>query len=217
MRRMLLALLLPVSLAACGAAEPVWAPDAEVARATYRHDGPPSLTLVTVINNKSGSGGHSGLIVNGSQRVIFDPAGSFKTPQVPERNDVIIGANPRVLAFYVDYHARPEWHVVMQEVRVSPEVAQRALSLVQNNGAVPKAQCAKSITAIPAAVAGVRPCRQHVVPEDRDGGFRPHPRCADPPDHRRSGGRGRAGAAGADRLPGLSRRPSAQPSIQPIP
>jgi len=148
MRRMLLALLLPVALAACGAAEPVWAPDAEVARATYRHDGPPSLTLVTVINNKSGSGGHSGLIVNGSQRVIFDPAGSFKTPQVPERNDVIIGANPRVLAFYVDYHARPEWHVVMQEVRVSPEVAQRALSLVQNNGAVPKAQCAKSITAI---------------------------------------------------------------------
>lgn len=148
MTRLILVILLPLVLGACGAAEPVWAPDAQVARAVYRHDAPPSLTLVTVINNATGSGGHTGLIVNASQRVIFDPAGSFSSPQVPERNDVIIGANPRVLAYYIDYHARPEWRVELQEVRVSPQVAEQALALVQGNGAVAKARCAKSTTAL---------------------------------------------------------------------
>lgn len=165
MKRVWGALLLPLILAACGAAEPVWAPDDQVARAIYRHDSPPSLTLVTVINNESGAGGHTGLVVNGSQRVIFDPAGSFKSPQVPERNDVVIGANPRVMAFYIDYHARPEWRVITQEVRVSPEVAQRALALVQNNGAVKKAHCARSTTAILQQLPGFSHVKQTWYPK----------------------------------------------------
>jgi len=154
MRHWIVAILLPLALTACGAAEPRWAPDEQVAQAIYRHNGPPSLTLVTVISNENGSGGHSGLIVNGSQRVVFDPAGSFKADMIPERNDVLFGVSPRVLDFYIDYHARPEWHVVLQEVKVSPEVAQKALALVQNYGAVPKAQCANSITEILAQLPG---------------------------------------------------------------
>ena len=164
MRGVLLGVVLPLMLAACGGAEPVWAPDHEVARAVYRHDAPPSLTLVTVLNTRTGAGGHTGLIVNGSQRVIFDPAGTFASPQVPERNDVVIGANPRVMAFYIDYHARPEWRVILQEVRVSPEVAQRALALVQNNGAVKKAHCARSTTAILRQLPGFGHVRQTWYP-----------------------------------------------------
>ena len=68
---LLLALLLP--LAACGA-KSIIAPEAEVQRAIYRDDSPPSLTLYTMINNRNGEGGHSALMVNGSQRVLFDPA-----------------------------------------------------------------------------------------------------------------------------------------------
>lgn len=165
MRHLILAVLLPLLVAACGGAEPVWAPDAEVARAAYRHDGPPSLTLITVISNRSGSGGHSGLIVNGSQRVIFDPAGSFRSEMIPERNDVIFGIDPRVLDFYIDYHARPEWHVVLQEVPVSPEVAQRALALVQGYGAVPKARCADSTTTILRQLPGFEPIRHSWYPK----------------------------------------------------
>jgi hypothetical protein len=136
-------------LAACGGpAEPVWAPDAEVQRYSYHYDGPPSLTLYTVISTKNGSGGHTSLMVNGSQRVLFDPAGTFKMPTAPERNDVIFGLTPRVEAVYIDYHARETFYVMQQEIDVSPEVAEMALREVQQYGAVPKAQCSLAVSRI---------------------------------------------------------------------
>ena len=76
MRRLLIALLLPLALAACGA-EKTWAPDVDVQRAIYHNDAPPSITVITVVSNSNGSGGHSALLINGSQRLIFDPAGTW--------------------------------------------------------------------------------------------------------------------------------------------
>ena len=57
MRRPILCLVLLLTLAACGA-KSVWAPDADVARAAYAADTPPSVTLFTVLNKRS----HGGLI-----------------------------------------------------------------------------------------------------------------------------------------------------------
>lgn len=142
-------------LAACGGpAEPVWAPDAEVQRYAYHHDGPPSLTLYTVISTGNGSGGHSALMVNGSQRVLFDPAGTFKMASAPERNDVIYGVTPRVESVYIDYHARVTYSVVRQEITVSPEVAEMALRAVQDYGAVPKAQCGLAVSRVLSRLPG---------------------------------------------------------------
>jgi len=141
MRRIFLVLLLPLVLAACGA-EPKWAPDADVQRAIYRHDGPPTLTLFTVVSNQNGSGGHTALMVNGSHRAIYDPAGTFQHPALPERNDVIYGMSPKAVDFYNAYHARVTWRVVSQEVQVSREVAELALRRIQAQGASPKAMCA---------------------------------------------------------------------------
>ncbi len=136
-------------LAACGGpAEPVWAPDAEVQRRTYVDDGPPELTLYTVISTKTGAGGHSSLVVNGSERVIFDPAGTFYHPAAPERNDVHFGFTDTIEKVYVDYHARETFDVVKQELQVSPRVAEMALREVEAYGAVPKAQCALAVTRI---------------------------------------------------------------------
>jgi len=104
MRRLIVIMMLPLILAAC--AEPVSAPDADVQRAAFRYDAPPSITVITVISNRSGAGAHSALLINGSQRVMFDPAGTFHHPQLPERNDVIYGMQPKALEFYLDYHAR---------------------------------------------------------------------------------------------------------------
>ena len=95
MRSLVLALGAMVFLAGC-AAESVWAPDDAVARAAYRHDRPPRLTVYTMINNNSGGGAHTSLMINGSQRVIFDPAGSFKHDTIPERNDALFGITPPV-------------------------------------------------------------------------------------------------------------------------
>lgn len=143
-----------VFLAACGAAEPKWASDEEVARAIYVDDGPPMLTLFTVINNRTGSGAHTGLMVSGSQRALFDPAGTWYHPNLPERNDVHFGMSDAVVDFYIDYHTRETYRTVIQQIEVSPEVAEIALREIQAYGAVPKGQCSISTTTILAKVPG---------------------------------------------------------------
>lgn len=136
-------------LAACGGpAEPVWAPDVEVQRYRYGDASQPSLTLFTVVSTENGSGGHTSLLVNGSERVLFDPAGTFRMPTAPERNDVIHGFSPRVETVYIDYHARETFDVYRQEIAVSPQVAEMALQEVKQYGAVPKAQCSLAISRI---------------------------------------------------------------------
>lgn len=155
MRHLLVIGILPLLLAACGGpAEPVWAPDDAVQKAIYRNDSPPKITLFTVINVRSGSGGHSGLMINGDQRLIFDPAGTFKLPFAPERNDVLFGMTDDVLKVYVDYHARQTWNVRTQELDVTIEQARILTRLVQEYGAVPKAQCTLSMTRILKQVPG---------------------------------------------------------------
>lgn len=147
MRSLVLALGAMVFLAGC-ATETVWAPDDAVARAAYRHDGPPRLTVYTMINNNSGGGAHTSLMINGSQRVIFDPAGSFKHDTIPERNDVLFGITPPVEDVYTRYHARKTYHVQIQRLDVSPELAERAIQLVKANGPVPSAQCSLATSRI---------------------------------------------------------------------
>jgi hypothetical protein len=146
MRRVLLALALPLTLANC--AEPVWAPDDAVTRARYVADEGPSITLFTVIRRLGGEGAHSGLMINGSQRVMFDPAGTWYNPMAPERNDVFYGITPRIKELYIDYHARETFDVIEQRVPVSAEVAELALGRAQSNGAVGKALCGNSISSI---------------------------------------------------------------------
>ena len=153
MRRLILCCVALLGLAAC-AAEPVFAPQEAVTAARYVAEGPTSITLYTVINNRSGSGAHSGLLINASQQVMFDPAGTWGHPRVPERNDVHYGITPRIINFYIDYHARETFRVIEQKVIVSPGVAELVKQRAEAYGAVPKAQCSNSITSILAGVPG---------------------------------------------------------------
>lgn len=153
MRRIVLLFAALLGLASC-AAEPTIAPPEAVAAARYVHDGPTSITLYTVINNRSGAGAHSGLLINASQRVMFDPAGTFRHPRVPETNDVHYGMTPRIVNFYIDYHARETFRMIEQTVVVSPGVAELVKQRAEAYGAVPKAQCSNSITSILNGVPG---------------------------------------------------------------
>ncbi len=147
--RPILALLWAMTLAACSTtAEPVWAPEAEVQRAIYSHNGPSAVTLYTVINNRSGEGGHTAVMVNGAQRIMWDPAGTWWNPGSPERNDVHYGITPRMEEIYVDYHARVTWRVVVQEVPVSRATADGLIAAFQANGAAGKASCANVTSSI---------------------------------------------------------------------
>lgn len=143
-----MALLCGLFLLAGCAGESVWAPDEMVRGVTYRHDGPTDLTLFTMINNNSGAGAHTSMMVNASQRVIFDPAGSFKHESVAERNDVIFGANPFLVDSYTRYHARETFRVRVQTVPVSAEVAEGIMRAMMEYGAVPAAHCALSTSTI---------------------------------------------------------------------
>jgi hypothetical protein len=93
-------------------------------------------------------------MINASQRVMFDPAGSWYHPRLPERNDVHFGLTDRMIAYYVDYHARETFRVVQQTVPVSPEVAERVLNNALAYGAVPPAQCTNSISRVLSDVPG---------------------------------------------------------------
>lgn len=146
--RLIGCLALCLAIGACADMERGPLPMEEQQRVAYRHPGPPSLTLVTVINNRTGAGGHSSIVVSGSQRVIFDPAGSFRPDWVTEYGDVLYGMNESVYRAYKSAHARNSHHVVTQSFAVSPETAERALQLVKARGTVPGAFCANATSSI---------------------------------------------------------------------
>ena len=163
MRKIILLLLLPLFLMGCGA-KSEWAPDERIAEVAYRHPGPATLTLVTMINNRSGSGAHTALVINASQRVIWDPAGSFAHSRIPERNDVIYGINPEAYNVYKSAHARETYHVVMQEIPVAPEVAEQAFALARQLGPVGQAQCTSSTSRLLSQLPGFENIGSHLFP-----------------------------------------------------
>lgn len=149
-----LAVFVLLALSACGTAEPKWASDEAMAKAHYVAPPPRSITLFTVVSTRNGSGAHSGLLINGSEQVMFDPAGTWQHPSLAERNDVHFGVSPRMISFYIDYHARVTYNVIEQTVIVSPEVAELVLQRAKANGAVDKAHCADAISSVLRGVPG---------------------------------------------------------------
>ena len=154
MKRILAALAVISALVGCSVDNSPDSSQEIVAAAAYRHDAPPSLTIMTMVNNRTGSGGHTALMVNGSQRVIFDPAGSFRDPRLVERGDVLYGVTPGWLSAYRSAHAREAFHVVSQEIPVTAAQAEQALRLVQANGSVPGAFCTNATTGILSSIDG---------------------------------------------------------------
>lgn len=170
MLRLALFLLAFLGIAACGA-EPTWAPDAQVQAARFVAGPPTYITLYTVINKSSGSGAHSAILINASERVMFDPAGSWHHPRLPERNDVHFGMTDKMIAFYVDYHARKTYDVIEQRVEVSPAVAELVFERVKAYGAVPKSMCTNATSTILRGVPGFESLPSTWFPKKLSGAF----------------------------------------------
>lgn len=163
MRNWILVASAVLALSACSV-QSVWSPDDVVKMAEYRHNGPTRLTLFTMISNGSGAGRHSSLMINGSQRVIFDPAGTFQHEQVPEQNDVIFGITPSVADGYTRYHARETFHVQVQQIDVSAEVAELAIRRVKAYGLVPAGKCSLSTSSVISGLPGFEQIQQTWYP-----------------------------------------------------
>lgn len=163
LRTLALLVLALVVLSAC-AGERVWAPDTAVQAARYAHGGRPELTIVTVMNYRSKRGDHTALFINADERVLFDPAGSWALPDVPERNDLHYGMTPRMGASYYLSHTRETHYTVVQRIPVSMETAMRAKALAQQAGPVPPAHCAVSTIAILRELPGFGDLRSGYYP-----------------------------------------------------
>lgn len=160
----------PMALVACSG-DPVWAPDQVVNQAIYRSGGPSQLTLFTVNNTYSGNGAHTALLVDASQRVLFDPAGSFETNVTPERNDVLFGFTPAAEQAFVSYHSRALFYMVIQTLTVPPAVAEQALQLAMQNGAVPQANCARTTSKLLRQLLGFESIRRTWSPNKLSDSF----------------------------------------------
>ena len=154
LRAVLLGVAALLVLAAC-AGRGEWAPDDAIAAARYAHPGAPEVALITIMNNRTGRGDHTALLVSAGERVLFDPAGSWYHRLAPERHDVHHGISPQMLAIYYRYHTRETHHTVVQRLRLSPEVAARALRLAQDKGPVANAFCARATAEILRALPGL--------------------------------------------------------------
>jgi hypothetical protein len=161
--RILLCLIALLGLAAC--AQPKSAPQEQIDAVRYVEGPPTYITLYTVVNKSTGSGAHSAILVNASERVIFDPAGTWYHPKLPERNDVTFGMNDKALAFYIDYHTRVTYDTIEQKVYVSPEVAEMVLQRVMAYGAVGKAMCTNATSSILRGVPGFESLPQTFYPK----------------------------------------------------
>jgi hypothetical protein len=143
MLRLLLALTAATALAGCEVYRP--ASYDEIARATYVSPEPPSITLLSMVNRSSGRSAHAGLLINGSEQVLYDPAGTFTHPDLPRRGDVHYGMTPRYVDYYERYHARFDYFVEAQKLPVSRAEADQILANAKAHGKSMKMTCALDI------------------------------------------------------------------------
>lgn len=148
-----------------------WASDADVARARYVDPNAPSITLFTSINTRNKTGAHAGLMINGSERVLYDPAGSWAHPAAPERADMLYGMTPTMLSFYVDYQGTAPFQLVQQTIYVTPEVAEQVKQAAISYGAANKAECTKAIGIILRSVPGFETLPTTWYPKAMSRGF----------------------------------------------
>ncbi len=116
-------------------------PPETVERFRYRSDGPPSLTLYTNVRIQTGKGAHTALVIDGPERVVFNPAGTWHHPKAPRINDVHYGFTEPMEAWFVDYHARETYYVRQQKLQVPMETAAEALRLAEGVGPVMPSFC----------------------------------------------------------------------------
>lgn len=171
MSRALVLCLAAAVAAGCSNRPAGTATDAQIAAVSYRDSGPASLTLYTIVNNRTGKGAHSALLINASQRVMFDPAGSFHADRIPERGDVLYGMTPAAERAYRSAHARSTFRVEMQTVEVTPAQAEAAYRLAVSNGRVSGALCSNAAANLLVRVPGFETLRPTLYPSSLQAQF----------------------------------------------
>jgi hypothetical protein len=163
MRQALLALVAALALGGCEVYQP--ASFAEIARARYVSPEPPSVTLMSMVNARSGRSAHAGLLINGSQQVLYDPAGTFTHPDLPRRGDIHYGMTPRYVDYYERYHARFDYFVEAQKVPVTRAEADQIIANAQAQGQSMKMTCGLDVADVLQPVPPFQSVHKSFFPE----------------------------------------------------
>lgn len=142
LRRLAVLCLALLALAGCAGVARAPAPEAVPARAHHPNGGAAGVTLLTVMDSRRNVGDHAALLIGGSHRVIYDPAGSFEVPAVARRHDVLYGISPAVEQVYLGYHARATHHVVAQTLPLDRAQADALIALAEAQPAARPGFCA---------------------------------------------------------------------------
>lgn len=142
----LIAVLTLVLLSAC--ADPSSDPVEKINSARYVNPEPPSITLLTMVNEDGDFGEHSAILINASQQVLYDPAGSFRDDRLARSRDVHYGVTPYLEAYYKSYHARYGYYVVAQKVMVTPEIAETIFQRAVAEGTTGQLRCGVAASSV---------------------------------------------------------------------
>lgn len=132
--------------------------------AFYRSDEPPSISLMSMIAEKTDLSEHTGILINGSQRVLYDPAGSYWVKGRPRKDDIHYGMTDAWVKSYESFHARWGYYVTRMTKLVPLEVADQAIRLSQEKGETYETQCASSASWVLKQLPGFGEIRQTMWP-----------------------------------------------------
>ncbi|MFT3974302.1 MAG: hypothetical protein QM699_12880 [Amaricoccus sp.] len=163
MRRAIIALAAVSALAGCEVYKPATPEAIEAAR--YVSPEPPSVTLMSMVNESSGRSEHAGLLINGSQQVLFDPAGTFTHPDLPRAGDIHYGMTPRYVDYYERYHARFGYFVEADKVPITRAQADQLIANAQAEGQQMKMMCSLATADVLRPVAPFEGVTKSVFPE----------------------------------------------------
>ncbi|WP_138467457.1 hypothetical protein [Poseidonocella sp. HB161398] len=150
-------------------------PPEAVARAHFRSGNPPALTLYTNVRIQTGKGAHTSLVIDGPERVVFNPAGTWHHPKAPRIDDVHFGFTQPMEAWFIDYHARETYYVRQQKVEVPMETAAQALKLAEATGPVMASFCTLRTTKILVQLPGFQDFPVTFFPDVASEAFATHP------------------------------------------
>jgi hypothetical protein len=163
MRSIPLALAIVLALSGCEFYTP--ASPEEIARARYVSSEPPTITLMSMVNARSGKSAHAGMLINGSEQVLFDPAGTFTHPDLPRAGDVHYGMTPRFVDYYERYHARFDYYVEARKVPVTRAEADQVIANAKAHGKSMKMTCALAMAEVLHPVPRFADAPSSVYPE----------------------------------------------------
>jgi hypothetical protein len=155
-----------VVLAGC-AAQPQSAKQTPMAYTPYVAPGNSTITLITSINGRSDAGAHSALVINGSERVLYDPAGSWGLLDgaAPERDDVHYGMFPAALENYIAFQSNGIFYATEQTIVVPRAIADQAIAQAKAQGSTPKALCGHSVSTVLAKLPGFESFKVAYLPK----------------------------------------------------